>query len=198
MFLQLPSHKGIQQPSATNYFVHGNARALGKWQSITETEPADEEQGDDRWCLKGFCLLKPKPVCQRFDGICSLIPSSSAQLPCFRYSLGILFFSHWQLWTLCDGGRYQVFRSPTHVTSIPPLLHPKTTAQAQLPHASPSATLWVYYSAWGSACLLSSPLLHPAALLSFLSWLLSGEQLGPPTFAVPTLFCHVPQNPFLC
>lgn len=62
VFLQFPSHTGIQRPSAANYFVRGNARARCRWQSITETQPKDEEHGDNHWRLKGFCLLTPKPV----------------------------------------------------------------------------------------------------------------------------------------
>lgn len=57
-------------------------------------------------------------MCQSFLGMCSLIRSSNAQLPCFHCSLGMLVFSHWQLWTLGDDGRCQICRSPTHLTSV--------------------------------------------------------------------------------
>lgn len=51
-----PSHKGIQQLSAANYLLCGNARARRRWQFITETRPEDEERRGNHGCLKGFCL----------------------------------------------------------------------------------------------------------------------------------------------
>lgn len=93
VFLQFPSHKGIQQPSAANYFVRGNARALCRWRSITKTQPEDEEHGIIIGAWKASAFWRQSPRCQKFDGICSLIPSLNVQLLCFHFfGGGMLFF----------------------------------------------------------------------------------------------------------
>lgn len=93
-FLQFPSPKAIQQPSAANYFVRGNARALCRWQSITKTQPEDEEHGDNHWCLKGFCLLTPKPTVSKVWWDLLINSKLQRSVTLFPFLLGgMLFFS---------------------------------------------------------------------------------------------------------
>lgn len=180
--------------SCNQLFCVWKCRALGRWQSITETEPEDEEQGDDRWCLKGFCLLKPKPIVSKVWW-CLLINSKlQCSVAMFPLLLGDAVFLPLAavdfVWWWERSG-FQISH-PYHLHS------PFMPSQDHCP--SPDSPCISFCHAVG---LLQSLGLSLPPLISTPSpsWTELAAEWGAAWlthFCCHHSFCQVPQKPFLC
>lgn len=162
--------QGIWQLSAANYFVHGNARALCRWQSTTETSLKMRGTGVVTGTFKVSAFWGQNPWCQGFDGICLLIPSTNAQFLCFHSSLRCGLSTTGSC-KPCLVVREARFADPQpHLTFILSLLQPKATVGAQISYLP-----WLCVRSRSQGLSLpasSSPSIHTAVPLPSWAWLL--------------------------